>query len=86
MIVVHARTVGRLDASTLKATTGGTTEKRPERRRLKGVDFLIAVAAAEMVALVNSPIDLCVEAVCALGERKVGCVIVSGSSQRGVRV
>ena len=86
VVVVHTRAVGRLDACAFKAASCGTAQKRSKGRRLKGVDSLPAVASAEMVLLIDRPVDLCIEAVRALGERKIGGVVVGRISQRCVRV
>ena len=49
-------------------------------------DLLIAVAAGEMVMLVDRPIDLDIKTVGALGEWEIGRVIIGWIPQRSVRV
>ena len=63
MIVVAAGAVGVLSAVGFKTATRGTAEEGSKRGRLKGVVVLIAVAAAEVVLLSRSEVDLDVEAV-----------------------
>src|SRR5579859_1913227 len=83
MVIVQASTVGLLVARAFKAAAAGRpSDERTKCRLLKSNHTLKTESAAEMIPLARRVVNLGVKAVCGLGKRQVGLIVIRGVCQR----